>query len=377
MKIVYISTSDIPSITANSIQVMKMCQAFKNLGHDITLLTPGNELNDTGNNNDLWKHYGIRNKFRITYIGSINSMRVSYKYKIFIYLLFNRPKLLYTRDIYISILSSILRINTIIELHDPGYGPFRIIGYNLISYLKCILKVVLISEGLKDIVLKRYDNKRLNNKIIIAHDGVDIKRFENIHNKENIRKTININQHISVVGYCGHLYKGRGIELIMELSGKLADKSFLIIGGNNKEVKYYINKAKESNIKNIQFVGFVENMLLPQYLAACDILLMPYQDKVTVSGGGNTVEFMSPLKMFEYMASKRPIICSNLKVIREVLDDNSAILCNPNNIDEWVNGINKLIENRKYSKNIAQNAFNNVIKYEWEKRANHIIQDLL
>jgi len=353
-----------------------MCQAFKNLGHDITLLTPGNELNDTGNNNDLWKHYGIRNKFRITYIGSINSMRVSYKYKIFIYLLFNRPKLLYTRDIYISILSSILRINTIIELHDPGYGPFRIIGYNLISYLKCILKVVLISEGLKDIVLKRYDNKRLNNKIIIAHDGVDIKRFENIHNKENIRKTININQHISVVGYCGHLYKGRGIELIMELSGKLADKSFLIIGGNNKEVKYYINKAKESNIKNIQFVGFVENMLLPQYLAACDILLMPYQDKVTVSGGGNTVEFMSPLKMFEYMASKRPIICSNLKVIREVLDDNSAILCNPNNIDEWVNGINKLIENRKYSKNIAQNAFNNVIKYEWEKRANHIIQDL-
>jgi len=355
---------------------MKMCQAFKNLGHDITLLTPGNELNDTENNNDLWKHYGIRNKFRITYIGSINSMRVSYKYKIFIYLLFNRPKLLYTRDIYISILSSILRINTIIELHDPGYGPFRIIGYNLISYLKCILKVVLISEGLKDIVLKRYDNKRLNNKIIIAHDGVDIKRFENIHNKENIRKTININQHINVVGYCGHLYKGRGLELIMELSGKLADKSFLIIGGNNKEVKYYINKAKESNIKNIQFVGFVENMLLPQYLAACDILLMPYQDKVTVSGGGNTVEFMSPLKMFEYMASKRPIICSNLKVIREVLDDNSAILCNPNNIDEWVNGINKLIENRKYSKNIAQNAFNNVIKYEWEKRVNHIIQDL-
>ena len=43
MRIVCISAAQIPSDTANSIQVMKVCQAFVQLGHDVTLLVPGNQ----------------------------------------------------------------------------------------------------------------------------------------------------------------------------------------------------------------------------------------------------------------------------------------------------------------------------------------------
>ena len=40
MKILYISKSTIPSRTANSVHVMKMCQAFSDIGHDVVLLAP-------------------------------------------------------------------------------------------------------------------------------------------------------------------------------------------------------------------------------------------------------------------------------------------------------------------------------------------------
>mgnify|MGYP001195289087 FL=1 len=40
MKILYISNSIIPSRTANSIHVMKMCQAFADNGHEVILLAP-------------------------------------------------------------------------------------------------------------------------------------------------------------------------------------------------------------------------------------------------------------------------------------------------------------------------------------------------
>ena len=41
MQIAVITTSQVPSIAANSIQVMKVCQSYCQLGHDVTLICPG------------------------------------------------------------------------------------------------------------------------------------------------------------------------------------------------------------------------------------------------------------------------------------------------------------------------------------------------
>ena len=46
MKILYISNSIIPSRTANSIHVMKMCQAFADNGHEVVLLAPDKKNKD-------------------------------------------------------------------------------------------------------------------------------------------------------------------------------------------------------------------------------------------------------------------------------------------------------------------------------------------
>src|SRR5512137_827142 len=67
MKIVFISTAQIPSDTANSIQVMKVCQAFTQIGHEVILLVPGRQP-DGFLPVDLQKHYGLKTFFNIEWI---------------------------------------------------------------------------------------------------------------------------------------------------------------------------------------------------------------------------------------------------------------------------------------------------------------------
>ena len=68
MKIVAIAGSQIPSDTANSIQVMKACNALVQLGHDLTLIVPGSPNTSV----DLKSHYGLQTDFPIEWLPSSN-----------------------------------------------------------------------------------------------------------------------------------------------------------------------------------------------------------------------------------------------------------------------------------------------------------------
>ncbi len=84
---------------------------------------------------------------------------------------------------------------------------------------------------------------------------------------------------------------------------------------------------------------------------------------------------MSPLKLFEYMEAKKPIITSNLPAVKEILTNNvDAILCNPKKFDEWKNAVSKLNKNRKLQKEISKNAYIKLKRnFTWNLRAKNLI----
>ena len=61
--------------------------------------------------------------------------------------------------------------------------------------------------------------------------------------------------------------------------------------------------------------------------------MMPYGKMVAGSSGGNIAEVSSPMKMFEYMASGRVILTSDIPVLREVLNENNAVFYIPEDIE--------------------------------------------
>jgi glycosyltransferase involved in cell wall biosynthesis len=84
---------------------------------------------------------------------------------------------------------------------------------------------------------------------------------------------------------------------------------------------------------------------------------------------------MSPLKLFEYMASQRPIISSDLPSVREILDESNCLFCKPDNHKDLAVKILKLIKDSELSKKIANKAFRDVQKYTWDRRVKKILKN--
>ena len=143
---------------------------------------------------------------------------------------------------------------------------------------------------------------------------------------------------------------------------------FHVIGGNETDIEYWKKKCQNTNLI---FHGFIEPCLVPSYLCSFDILIAPYQDEVLISNGIDTSEWMSPLKLFEYMSVRKPILTSNIKVLKEIFVHKvNSYLCDPSDQKEWEEGLKYLINNSKHSKKIAKTSHENFIdNYSWDARA--------
>jgi glycosyltransferase involved in cell wall biosynthesis len=369
MKILYISKSIIPSRTANSIHVMKMCQAFADNGHEVVLLAPDVKNHYEKDIEDIYEYYGTRKNFNIKKLYHPNQKFGAFLYTlaIFFYLFINKKfDLVYGRFLHGVYVATWLNNKVIYESHAPTFDKknHRLIVFKNLIKSKYFIKMVVISEALKNMYLeKRYLS---NTKIQIAHDGADEvvnfdRKIELLGHKENLK-----------VGYVGHLYKGKGMEVIASLANKLDDDIEIhIIGGLEKDIKFWKSKI---NSKNIFFYGFISHKEVSSYINALDVCLLPNQKIVLAHGSESSKEFMnisdftSPLKLFEYMSHRKPIIASDLAVIREVLNEKNSILLKCDDIDLWINSI-KNLKNLKNRDLIANQALSDFYNYSWKNRA--------
>ena len=365
MKILYISKSTIPSRSANSIHVMKMCQALSDNGHEVVLLAPDIKKKYEHGINDVYDYYAVKKNFKIKKLFHPNLIggALVYTLAIFFYLIKNKGyDLVYGRFLHGCYAATLLKNTVIFESHEKLYDKksHRLFIFKKLVKNKNFKKLIVISQALKKIYL---ENQYLQNcEIQVAHDGADEvlnfdEKIELFGSKYNLK-----------VGYVGHLYKGRGIEIIIECARKINDVSFHIVGGLNQDVSYWKNYTKNLKLNNIFFYGFVSPKETVKFRNSFDIVMAPYSKKVTVEGSGDTSQFMSPIKIFEYMSHKKAIIASNLPVIKEVLNEKNSILLDYDDVNSWISSINKLreIKNRE---TIASQALIDFNKFKWKNRA--------
>jgi len=201
------------------------------------------------------------------------------------------------------------------ESHTPNIKHPDLQRVIKLSHSKYFKGLVTISDILKQNFMKAGIPK---DKILVLQDGVDIESFQNIE-KTEARANLGLPQDKSIIMYCGHLYKGRGIEYILDAAKILKDVMFIIVGGFPSDVSYWKKYANDMGLVNVVFTGFVENGMVPTYLKAADVLLMPYTRDMP------TYKWMSSLKLFEYMAAGRPIIATDLVAIKERIENGRFI----------------------------------------------------
>lgn len=377
MHVIYISDSTFPSRTANSIQVLKMCQAFIQNDCQVTLFAPYTSTIRPTLTRDFWRQYGIANRIDIHFFRRFKIFRY---YDFLLVSVFRAkslfPDLVFTRTILVAFFSSLFRIPTILELHSPPSGLLAPFFFQCFLQLRTRRRLVTISSALKQHLCSSYSFYSSSLDLIVEHDGIDLERFKDNLLPTKARTALNLPDKYTIV-YSGHLYKGRGIDMIASLAQFFPDIQFLIIGGNDRDIFQRRLEFDKLNLPNLTLIGFIPNSDLPAYLYCANILIMPHESAVIASSGAEISRYMSPLKMFEYLACGRPLIASDLPVLREVLNDTNSVLCDPSDITSWVTAINAIRQDSQLSELLSLNSLRTATNYSWSLRAGRCIVDLI
>jgi len=238
--------------------------------------------------------------------------------------------------------------------------------------------IVTVSNPLRDDLLKMGFPK---GKIMVIPNGFDPKKFNTklVTNEqcESLKRELKVSNGKIIVGFSGTFGPWHGIPQLSEAIDKIlksySSKSihFLIIGDGSQ----LITKMKKalSDLREITYTGMVPYSDVQRYLAVCDVLVSPH----CIPTDGKEF-FGSPTKIFEYMAMGKAIVASKLGQIGRVLENNkTAVLVEPGNVGQLIEGILKLVDNKELRLKLGRNARNEVLKkYTWDRNVKKLLNKL-
>ena len=393
MKIALVAPSEIPARRANTMQVMKMAQAMVALGHDVRMATPfaappfsrGGQAGPTLEPDweTLAHHYGLQYRFPIIRLSSRNHFRrYDYGYRSVSWAKSWGADIIYSRLPQAAAISSQLDLPTVLEMHDFPHGSAGPLLFRLFLKGSGRRRLVVITRSLAEDLATRLGAPASPLFTLVAPDGVDLGRYANLPEPKAARNLLRQNENLPIetesflAGYTGHLYKGRGVDHMLALASVLPQVTFLLIGGEPEDVSTLREKVANLSLENVILTGFIPNADLPIYQAACDLFLMPYQNEVAASSGGDIARYLSPMKLFEYLACGRAILSSDLPVLREVLNSQNAVLLPPADIQAWAAAIHSLWIDPQARRWLGEQAKIDAGRYTWEGRAVRVLEGL-
>lgn len=372
-----------PSRSAHSVHIARMCEALSSTGHELFLFIKSPFQKYENLKTKIEEHYRV-NLTGAQIIAFTGFGKSAITIQIALMSIFrlcleairgHRPELIISRNLYASFIMGCLFMQRIIfETHYVERG-FR--SFLQRSLLRCPwVQTVVVSWALKTYLTQR--DKLSDDKILVLSDAAPagIKRLS-AEEKRAIRfrysDKIKFDQFHAVVGYFGHLYPGRGIEIIQHLAMLHPDVAFIVFGGNEEDLQKIRNRILPSNL---YLMGYLQYSHVLHVMGMMDVLLMPYQKQVYIGNGEtDTAQWMSPMKMFEYMAVGVPFIASRLPVLEEVLvDGRNCLLAISDDPVDWSNCLNRLLDNQALANRIAITAHDEYEKnYTWLIRAQKMI----
>jgi glycosyltransferase involved in cell wall biosynthesis len=381
MKLMYAARTEMPSRSANSLHIVKMCQSFVDLDNDVCLLLLSAAAEKNDKQTMIFSFYNVRGGFSMLPLSVLKvTNTLTYLWSTFASMLAafhairrQNPELVYGRDLPTCLVAAVAGYPVVYESHFPVWRSKleRVLFFWLIRR-RHFLRVVLITEALREAYQLHYGAKLPAQLIKVVPDAAgpvcEKSRVSNWPGREKVLQ----------VGYVGHLYPGKGMEIVAGVAPELPEVDFHVIGGLNDDVEFWQGKLK---CDNVFFHGFVEQSVLSSYINCLDVCLLPNQKAVLSYGAqqGNHHDigkYTSPLKMFDYMAHRKPIVASDLAVLREVLRDDTAILIKHDDIPAWKDAIIKLKSEALREKYSARAFELFAREHTWEIRAKQVLAGL-
>jgi len=327
-KIFYVTFSSIPSSLPSSLQIIKTCENLSKHNNDLTLIKPG-----TGNNKiSIKDYYNLKHDVKIKEFSYFKKFPISFSFYLYclnclIFILKNKSDLVITRNLFMCFLILIFRQKAILEIHHDASIEGRLIKFilNYANFLnkQNLIKIIAISNSIKNLFIRKYNVNSNKIEILPSGSSIKINSLPKINHKKRMK-----------IGYFGSISKSKGIYTLIKLSKIDPWNDYYIFGGDKES----ISKIRILNFNNNLFLkNNIPYKNVKKKMLEMDILTLPYTKIVKSSGDVDDIsKYTSPLKLFDYLAVGKIIISSDLKVLKEIINNNNAYFVkNFENIYEW------------------------------------------
>lgn len=371
MRIAYLSTSILPSRTANSVHVMRMCSALTRLGHEVVLVAPHREKEAEKGIGGIRDYYGGNENFGIVRLpwGRYRGKSLAYAIRSGRFIRNWKPDLILSRFLMGTVIPSLAGFPVVFESHQPlwHYSRFDFHLLTALARLPSLRRIVVISEALAEAYRRKAP--RLSAKLAVVPDAADEPKAGSgaAHLSRNPTRL--------QIGYVGNLYAGKGMEVIERVAPLVPEADFHVVGGYPADIEHWRNRIGSGNVR---FHGHIPPAQVPNIIRAMDICLLPNLRQVMAYGANGSSksigEYTSPLKLFEYMANSKPIIASDLSILREVLDDTNALFADPDDPAQWAAAVHRLSD-AALRETLGRKAHADFLeKHTWTRRAERVLE---
>jgi glycosyltransferase involved in cell wall biosynthesis len=359
----------LPSRVASAVNVLKMCRSFAAAGHEVTLYARGRQEDAAA----VFDAYGLERDFELV-LRAPPGLRLTKN------LLYPAqvarevarrppPDLLYGRHAYaLACAAGRNAARFAYEAHALPKRRPRLLAEAWLFRRPRFSLLVAISRALADDYGARFPSLK-GREVLVAHDGADPVAAEAdgpLPGRPGAPR----------IGYVGHLYPGKGMEMVAAVAALLPECDVHAIGGTERDLASW--RGLCAGLANLHFHGFVPHGQVPARLARFDLLLAPPAARVSSAAGREIGRWMSPLKVFEYMAAGKPILASDIPALREILrDGETALLLPPGEPEAWAAAARALLRDPGRAAALGARARAALLaEYTWDARAARILARL-
>jgi glycosyltransferase involved in cell wall biosynthesis len=234
--------------------------------------------------------------------------------------------------------------------------------------LRLVKKIVTNSRGVADeFKAHGFDH------VLPLPNGIDLSEFSFTADKHALRKELGLPADKKIALYSGFLYGWKGVDTLVDaapiIEMSAPDVRLVIVGGSAEDVAAYKRTISERKITNMGFIGYRDRKVIPRYLKAADVLLLPNSARSQES-----VRYTSPIKLFEYMASGIPIVASDLPSLREILNEGNSVLVPPDDAEGLARGLIGILKDPARAAALSKKARADVEPLTWDDRAKKILK---
>ncbi len=374
-ELLYVSGGNIPSNITHTLQIVKMSEAFATQVAEFSLLTASDLPRLVRGNESVFRFYGVSRGFRIRrlvlspYLPQSAFNRSNFPgfgHVARHYVRMHRPSVVYTRSHQTAEFAVKDGFQVIFETHDGGpEHPWTMDFISKCKGAQNLRGIVTTSEVLEQLFEDEGVSPR---KLLVWPNGVDLERFRtDAGSRERARRELELPGDGAVVVYSGSLFAYKGIPTLLAAASLLPDVQFVLVGGEPGHVTRWAREAR--GLENLRFIGHVPNSDVPGYLAAADMFVVPN------SKSDRTARWTFSLKLYEYLAARRPTIVSDIPSLRSFLADGAnALFVPPDDPSALSRAIMRLRDDPELACRLADGGYALVQGYTWQRRASRILE---